>query len=246
MKMEYSKYLRGLSEFEGLPQRELISVWNPADITSIKEVLRIGVGTSRIEFAVEKTISDSALGNEIEKQFRLGVNMNLPGYDLRICGGKGYPDELLCRWADEARFLNEIKGKTSFCPSNGLRQVILSASRKLRRHFPEGSQMCHMFTTVFYSMHPLGEQLLISIIGCLPEFIQPWTIVEVRLESSASQRLLYEGSHEKLLVVPDWVKANPKFDTTVFESSLKTPATNNSVPCPKNCQPVASEIHGLL
>jgi hypothetical protein len=43
MKMTLSEYYRRLSEFEPLPDRELISPWNPTDVAAIKAAIGIGV-----------------------------------------------------------------------------------------------------------------------------------------------------------------------------------------------------------
>jgi hypothetical protein len=215
MKMELSEYYRLLCKFEGLPNREFISPWNPANVAAIKAAIETGVENCRIEFEVDEDISDSALPNMIEKKFRPGVNPHLRGYELCECKGKGYPDDFLRHCADGTKDPFEIKAKTGFCPQNGLRQVFLCTSRKLRRQFPADNPICHLFGTVFYSEPCRDRQRPVQIIGFLLEFLEPSTIVEVRLESSASQRLLSKGSHEKFLVVPKWVQADPQFDTSI-------------------------------
>jgi hypothetical protein len=241
MKMKFSEYHRILAEFEGLPYREMVHPWNQGDIAAIKEDFRTAVKKFRIEFDVDEEISKSALGNRIEHEFRLGVNKTLTSYELCECDGNGYPDDFLRRRADVARskYPCEIKAKTVFCRRDGNRQVFLSASGKLRHYFPEESPICHLFGTVFYSKPPHGRQDPIPIIGFLLEFLQPWTIVDVRLESSASQRLLFKGAHERLLVVPEWVQADPIFDMRVFESFSKTSAPDTSLAISRNSlQPV--------
>jgi hypothetical protein len=222
--MKFEKYYDGLTEFEGLPKRELVAPWDSAHIVSIEDSILPAVKKCRIEFSVDANISDSSLGNKIEKEFLFAVKpLN---YDLQKCEGKGYPDAFLRRWVDRVKFPFEIKSKSAFDRRDGNRQVFLSTSSKLRLQFPE-SPICHVFGTVFYSRLAGKHQDTIQLIGLALEFLEPWTVIEVRLEASGSQRLLYAGTHERSLVVPEWVQADCRIDTTVFETFLKPSEQDN-------------------
>ena len=62
MKMMFAKYHDGLSEFEGLPKRELVSPWGPTDIVSIEDNILPAWRESRIEFGVDANISNADRG----------------------------------------------------------------------------------------------------------------------------------------------------------------------------------------
>jgi len=120
-------------------------------------------------------------------------------------------------------------------------------SDKLRHSFNAESPICHLFGTVFFAKRAYGRQCLVSIIGFGLEFLQPWTLVEVRLEASASQHLLSKGAHEKLLVVPEWVQPECGVDTTVFESFLTPSETDTTLTIRESpLQPVPLDENVLL
>jgi hypothetical protein len=128
-------YFSELTAYEGSPARKLISPWSPENIKSITNDFRAAANKCQVQFDVPAGISDSALGNRVEKEAANGFNKVLQRHSLSECPGKGYPDQLLRRLRDDHLFVFELKAKTSFDRTDANRIVLTSATGKLRRHF---------------------------------------------------------------------------------------------------------------
>jgi len=195
-------YFAALSKYEGKPVLNLVSRWKPADVHSITSAFQKACDESRIEFDVSSDISAPALGNRVARAFANRVNSSLPRYSVCECPGNGYPDQLLRRRQDGRPFALELKAKTAFRPKDGNRQVLTSASSKLRRYFPVGTPICHLFATILYSKARRARRSRVAITGLRLDFLAPSSPVEVRLEASVSQRLLARSKHAKPVLIP--------------------------------------------
>jgi len=203
---DLKSYFVALSKHEGKPALTLVSRWKPADVDSITSAFQKACDRSRIQFDVNPDISAPALGNRVASAFANGVSTSLPRYSLCECPGNGYPDQLLRRRKDGRPFALELKAKTAFRPKDGNRQVLTSASSKLRRHFPAGKPVCHLLATVLYSKLRHGRRSQIAVTGLRLDFLAPSSPVEVRFEASVSQRLLSRSKHARPVLIPAWVR----------------------------------------
>ncbi len=120
------------------------------------------------------------------------LTKGLKEFQLEKCVGAGYPDRMLVRHGH--RIALEIKATSDWNPSDSNRRVLTSSSEKLRRHFHP--PIHHLLCTVFYS---LKDDC--AVIGALRlDFLEPDSIVNVRLEVSVSHKLLAAAKHHSALI----------------------------------------------
>jgi len=212
-------YFSELTAYEGSPARKLISPWSPENIKSITNDFRAAANKCQVQFDVPAGISDSALGNRVEKEAANGFNKVLQRHSLSECPGKGYPDQLLRRLRDDHLFVFELKAKTSFDRTDSNRIVLTSATGKLRRHFARTKPICHLLATALFRRFRRGRHSRIVIVGLRLDFLLPSSPVLMRFEASVSKRLLIRGRHASRLLIPAWARRNPRrYHTSTFSA----------------------------
>jgi hypothetical protein len=88
----------------------------------------------------------------------------------------------------------EIKATSCWNPKDSNRRVLSSSSRKLRKFFQ--NPICHLLGTILYTVIGNGRQ----IDAVRLDFIEPETIVNIRLEAEVNHRLLSEGQHRSITI----------------------------------------------
>jgi hypothetical protein len=119
------------------------------------------------------------------------LDLALQHFRIEDCSGAGYPDRILRSLANDRRYPTELKATSAWDPTDSNRRVITSSSAKLRRQFT--APINHLLITFSYTLNTETEQA--SITAVRMDFVEPDTIVNIRLEASVSHRLLAEGRH---------------------------------------------------
>jgi len=140
-----------------------------------------------------KARTNQSKGNVLEKALCEALT-NAAG-DLSVHSlksGRGYPDRRLHSAARNLSVCLEIKATTQWNAADGNRRVLTSSPDKIRAAIAAGelpNPPCHLVATIHYSdanTVPHGLRL---------DFLEPNTVVGVRLEASTSHQLLHNGAH---------------------------------------------------
>src|SRR6266581_1217354 len=119
------------------------------------------------------------------------IDTALQQFRIESCPGQGYPDRILRRLLDQSRYPAELKATSAWNPADSNRRVITSSTAKLRRQFTQ--PINHLLITFSYTLNTVTEQASVTAIRM--DFVEPDTIVNIRLEASVSHRLLAEGKY---------------------------------------------------
>ena len=133
--------------------------------------------------------SNQSIGNQVEKYTMEELNTTISEFSISLCHGKGYPDQTLTQTATGTRIPLEVKATSNWNPSDTNRRVLTSSSRKLRTQFSD--PIYHLLLTVIYSQN----ENLATIDAIRLDFLEPTTIVNVRLEASVNHKILATGHH---------------------------------------------------
>src|SRR6266700_6027333 len=192
-----AEYYNELQRREGLEPVELIADWKAQDADAISAAFRNAFATSRI---IEQTIpirpgsTNQSIGNQVADFFVPVINQHLQSYRIDACPGGGYPDKILVEIDSRRTFPFELKATSTWDAADSNRRVLTSSSRKLRQRFP--GAVNHVLATVLYAT---GGG--ISRVRSLRlDFLQPDTLVNIRLEASVSHRLLAEATHRSTTI----------------------------------------------
>ena len=192
MPTRIAEYYDELQRREDLDPVELVAEWAQADTDAISAALRNAFAASRI---IEQTIpiragsTNQSIGNQVADFFVPVINQNLQAYRIDACPGGGYPDKILVEIASRRTFPFELKATSTWDATDSNRRVLTSSSRKLRQRFP--GAVNHVLATMLYAT---GAG--ISRVQSLRlDFIEPATLVNIRLEASVSHRLLAQATH---------------------------------------------------
>jgi hypothetical protein len=186
-------YLR-LQEFEGETPVELIAPWQPELIEVIHADFNAAIQTGVLHGAsvrIPARTSNQSIGNKVADFAAARIDAALQQFRIEGCSGHGYPDRVLRRLADDRCYPTELKATSAWDPADSNRRVITSSSAKLRRQFTP--PINHLLITFSYVLNTETEQADITAVRM--DFVQPDTIVNIRLEASVSHRLLAEGRH---------------------------------------------------
>jgi hypothetical protein len=192
--------LQELAKSEGATASALVATWKDSDIKAITAAFETALRSRRISLVVSSSISLPALGNRVAKACVKGFNRHLSRYKLRPCGGQGYPDTRLERLKDGQSFAFEIIAKSSFNPADTNRVVLTCGTNKLRRSFDSGRPIYHLLATVLYKRVRQGPTRRIFLKGMRLDFLEPWSPVQTRYESSVNHHLLSRGRHKSRLL----------------------------------------------
>ena len=138
--------------------------------------------------------TNQSIGNQVAVYF-LGVLHNrLPEHQVMPCPGQGYPDTVLQSLVTGKSFPFELKATGNWDPLDSNRRVLTSSSRKLRKQFRD--PINHVLGTVVFRR----AELVYNVEGLRLDFLEPTTLVNVRLEGSVSHKLLARSQHRSLTI----------------------------------------------
>jgi len=197
MPTRIADYYNELQRREGLEPVELVAEWEQRDSEAISTAFRRAFAESRI---TEQTIpirdrsTNQSIGNQVADFFVPTINQQLQQFRIDACPGGGYPDKILVEIASRRTFPFELKATSTWDAADSNRRVLTSSSRKLRQRFP--GAVNHVLATMLYAT---GAG--ISRVRSLRlDFIEPGTLVNIRLEASVSHRLLAEATHRSTTI----------------------------------------------
>jgi hypothetical protein len=198
MPTRIAEYYNELQRREGLEPVELVAEWAQSDTDAISAAFRTAVATSRITeqgIPIRAGSTNQSIGNQVADFFVPTINQHLQQYRIDACPGGGYPDKILVEIASRQTFPFELKATSTWDAADSNRRVLTSSSRKLRQRFPGAAN--HVLATILYST---GAG--ISRVRSLRlDFIEPGTLVNIRLEASVSHRLLAEATHRSTTIL---------------------------------------------
>ena len=138
--------------------------------------------------------TNQSIGNQVADFFVPAINQHLQNYRIDACPGGGYPDKILVEIASGRTFPFELKATSTWDVADSNRRVVTSSSRKLRQRFP--GAVNHVLATVLYATGT-GVSRVQSL---RLDFIEPGTLVNIRLEASVSHRLLAQATHRSTTI----------------------------------------------
>ena len=197
MPTRIADYYNELQRREGLEPVELVAEWAQANSDAISAAFRNAFSASRI---IEQTIpiragsTNQSIGNQVADFFVPVMNQHLQLYRIDACPGGGYPDKILVEIASRRTFPFELKATSTWDAADSNRRVLTSSSRKLRQRFP--GAVNHVLATMLYATGA-GVSRVQSL---RLDFIEPATLVNIRLEASVSHRLLAEATHRSTTI----------------------------------------------
>lgn len=185
-------YYQDLLNWEGEPQRELVEEWPHTLRESIESAFVNAVSKSRVKGStcpLRPNSSNQSIGNQVEKYTMEELNTTISEFSISLCYGKGYPDQTLVQIATGTRIPLEVKATSNWDEKDSNRRVLTSSSKKLRAQFSD--PIYHLLLTVLYSQNENS-----AIVGAIRlDFLEPTTIVNVRLEASVNHKILATGHH---------------------------------------------------
>jgi hypothetical protein len=197
MPTRIADYYTELQRREGLEPVLLVAEWQQAETDAISAAFRNAFNASRI---IEQTIpiragsTNQSIGNQVADFFVPTINQHLQVYRVDACPGGGYPDKILVEVASRRTFPFELKATSTWDAADSNRRVLTSSSRKLRQRF--SGAVNHVLATVLYATGA-GVSRVQSL---RLDFIEPGTLVNIRLEASVSHRLLAEATHRSTTI----------------------------------------------
>lgn len=186
------EYFERLANWEELPVVPLVGQWNRGDIDAIMDDFRAayeGAGLGDGTLQVPTDVTNQSIGNRVAEFFVEAVGPHLGAYRIDACRGPGYPDKRLVSLADDRVFAFEMKATSHFSENDGNRIVLTCSSRKLREQFE--APIGHLLGTVCYVRR--GNDIAVENLRL--DFLEPDSLVDVRLEGSVSQKRLARGTH---------------------------------------------------
>lgn len=192
-----SDYYRDLLNWEGTPHQQLIDSWPEKLIQAIETDLRSAVAASGVKGArclVRPGSPNQSIGNQVEDYIISKLTPNTSAFSLCSCAGAGYPDRMLIEKSSKLKIPFEFKATSEWNPSDSNRRVLTSSSEKIRRHF--STPIHHLICTVIYELQ--DGAVLISAVRL--DFLEPSTVVNVRLEASVSHKLLADSPHKHIVI----------------------------------------------
>jgi hypothetical protein len=182
---------------EGVPYQQLISCWDVALITRVEQAFRTAVQNSGIKnqpFHFKSGSSNQSWGNQVEDHFVAIISQHLKNFMIGECVGKGYPDRCLRETDAGSACPLEIKATSQWNPQDTNRRVLTSSSAKLRANFAPPVQ--HLLATVQYSVANHTS----NITAIRLDFLEPTTLVNIRLEASVTHQILAQGTHTSVTI----------------------------------------------
>lgn len=193
----FDDYLMEVQQRNGLNPIPLIRAWTQPEIGAVESALRTAVAASNF---VNSTIpnvagiSNQAKGNRAADYFVATVPQHLPAPNrIAAARGAGYPDRIFA--VGPLGYCMEIKATANWKDGDGNRRVLTSSPDKMRKLINSGqigNPPAHLVCTVLYGK----SNGLVT--GLRLDFLEPDSIVNIRLEASTSQKLLTQGQQHKV------------------------------------------------
>jgi len=191
------EYYRELRVREGRESMELIHDWPAPLVEAIAEDLERALmdsGLNGSKHQIRVGSSNQSIGNQFEAIAMPALAGRMRSFRLQVCTGRGYPDRLMVQVAGGLRIPLEVKATRDWSPSDSNRRVLTSSSEELSRLFKP--PIHHLLMTVVYRI----EAWTGTIQAIRLDFLEPMTVVNIRLEASVSHRILETGPHPKRLL----------------------------------------------
>jgi len=185
-------YYERLANWEGRPLAPLVALWNPDDAAAVCDDFQnafVQSAFQRAPLTIPIGTHNQSIGNKVAEFLVDRLSQHLLLFQIEGCSGPGYPDKRLVSRTNPRSFPFELKATSHFNPTDTNRIVLTCSSEKLRRYFQ--SPVNHMLATACYNL--TGNQIWIRKLRL--DFLEPTTIVNVRLEASVSQKILSKGTH---------------------------------------------------
>jgi hypothetical protein len=181
------EYYLELLKREGNPRANLVAPWTPEECKAIRRSFRRAFTRCHFErqpLFVALNVTGPALGNILARHVDARLNQHLRGFKIQPCPRQGYPDRSLLRVADNKCSPLEFKDTRSFEPKSTNRVSLTSSSRKLLRNFKPPIQ--HLL--MMFCHRREGNKVWICDHRAV--FLQPTTMVRIRLEASLGHDLI--------------------------------------------------------
>lgn len=190
-------YYRDLLAWEELPFISLSELW-PAELArQVEEDFQLAVATSGIKGAacpIRPGSSNQSIGNQVEEFAGSRLAPHTVKFKILPCSGQGYPDKTLVQNGSGLKIAFEIKATSDWNPSDSNRRVLTSSSEKIRRAFK--TPVHHLLCTLLYTVQD-GSARMDAV---RLDFIEPTTVVNVRLEASVNHKILASGPHRTVVL----------------------------------------------
>lgn len=134
--------------------------------------------------------------NKAANHFIARVPPHLPAQNqIALANGAGYPDGIFV--SGRVGYCMEFKATSNWRNGDTNRRVLTSAPSKMRHLVNSGkigSPPAHLICTVLYS-EPNS-----NLTGIRLDFLDPSSIVNIRLGASTSQKLLAQSRHRNVII----------------------------------------------
>jgi len=192
-----SDYYDDLQVWENVSRQTLIAEW-PVDLaSSVEAEIHDALGTARIlgmRCPIRKGSTNQSIGNQVEDSVIPVLATRLVSFTLKKCAGAGYPDWEMLQTGSGIKMPFEVKATAGWNPNDSSRRVLTSSSDKLRTQF--SAPIHHLLFSILYEM---SSPMSARIGNIRLDFLEPATLVGVRLEASVSHKILCTGSHRSIV-----------------------------------------------
>ena len=192
-----SDYYKDLQVWENIERKALIADWPETLAASVESEIQDAIaaaGVLGIRCPIRKGSTNQSIGNQVEDFVIPLLAAKLAGFTLRKCAGAGYPDRELIQADSGLKIPLEVKATADWNPNDSSRRVLTSSSDKLRTQFVE--PIHHLLFSILYE---LSSPMSAKIGKIRLDFLEPTTLVGVRLEASVSHKILCSGSHRSIV-----------------------------------------------
>ena len=192
-----SDYYKDLQIWGNVDRKTLIAEWPETLAVSVESQIHNALGTAGvlgIRCPIRKGSTNQSIGNQVEDFVIPLLASKLALFTLRKCAGAGYPDRELIQVDSGLKIPLEIKATADWNPSDSSRRVLTSSSDKLRTQFAE--PIHHLLFTILYE---ISSPMSARIGSIRLDFLEPSTLVGVRLEASVSHKILCAGGHRSIV-----------------------------------------------
>ena len=192
-----SDYYNDLQVWENVDRRTLVAEWPEPLAASVEAKIHDAIaaaGVLGIRCPIRKGSTNQSIGNQVEDFVIPLLAAELSGFTLRKCAGAGYPDRELIQADSGLKIALEVKATADWNPNDSSRRVLTSSSDKLRTQFTD--PIHHLIFSILYE---ISSPMSARIGSIRLDFLEPTTLVGVRLEASVSHKILCSGSHRSIV-----------------------------------------------
>ena len=192
-----SDYYNDLQVWENVERKTLIAEWPETLAVSVETEIHDAIaaaGVLGIRCPIRKGSTNQSIGNQVEDFVIPLLAAKLSGFTLRKCAGAGYPDRELIQADSGLKIPLEVKATADWNPNDSSRRVLTSSSDKLRTQFSD--PIHHLLFSILYE---ISSPMSAKIGRIRLDFLEPTTLVGVRLEASVSHKILCSGSHRSIV-----------------------------------------------